>query len=152
MVRVTACITRRTVRRSSSSCAVAINDRKQRISNELMRTGKTTRPASPSRPFRAADHLQSEAEVAAYIEAMLEDGDARAVPVALRTVAEAVGGMAALARKTGLSRETLYRTLSKRGNPRLDTLAAILAAFGLRLTVRTRGGRGTRGRATSAPA
>jgi len=66
---------------------------------------------------------------------MLEDGDARAVPVALRTVAESVGGMTALARKTGLSRETLYRTLSKRGNPRLDTLAAILAAFGLRLTV-----------------
>ena len=117
-----------------------------------MRTGKTTRPAGPSRPFRAADHLRSEAEVAAYIEAMLEDGDARAVPVALRTVAEAVGGMGALARKTGLSRETLYRTLSKRGNPRLDTLAAILAAFGLRLTVRTRGGRGSRGRVTSAPA
>jgi len=109
-------------------------------------------PASPSRPFRAADHLQSEAEVAAYIEAMLEDGDARAVPVALRTVAESVGGMTALARKTGLSRETLYRTLSKRGNPRLDTLAAILAAFGLRLTVRTRSGRAARGRATVAPA
>ena len=73
--------------------------------------------------------------MAAYIEAMLEDGDARAVPVALRTVVDAVGGMAALADKTGLSRETLYRTLSKRGNPRLDTLAVILAAFGLRLTV-----------------
>jgi probable addiction module antidote protein len=117
-----------------------------------MRTGKTTKPVSPSRPFRAADHLQSEAEVAAYIEAMLEDGDARAVPVALRAVAEAVGGMAALARRTGLSRETLYRTLSKRGNPRLDTLATILAAFGLRLTVRTRGGRSARGRAATAPA
>jgi hypothetical protein len=52
---------------------------------------------------------------------MLEDGDARAVPVALRTVVDAVGGMAALADKTGLSRETLYRTLSERGNPRLDT-------------------------------
>jgi putative addiction module killer protein len=61
--------------------------------------------------------------------------DARAVPVALRTVVDAVGGMAALADKTGLSRETLYRTLSERGNPRLDTLAVILAAFGLRLTV-----------------
>jgi probable addiction module antidote protein len=66
---------------------------------------------------------------------MLVDGDARAVPVALRTIVDAVGGMAALAAKTGLSRETLYRTLSKRGNPRLDTLAVILAAFGLRLTV-----------------
>lgn len=68
---------------------------------------------------------------------MLEDGDARAVPVALRTIVDAVGGMAALADKTGLSRETLYRTLSERGNPRLDTLTVILAAFGLRLTVQT---------------
>jgi probable addiction module antidote protein len=70
------------------------------------------------------------------MEEMLMDGDARAVPTALRTVAEAVGGMSALAEKTGLSRETLYRTLSDRGNPRLDTLAAILAAFNLRLSVR----------------
>jgi len=67
---------------------------------------------------------------------MLEDGDARAIPVALRTVAAAVGGMAALAEKTGLSRETLYRTLSANGNPRLDTLTVILAAFGLRMTVK----------------
>jgi probable addiction module antidote protein len=98
-----------------------------------MATGKTTKPASL--PFRAADHLKNQAEIAEYIEAMLADGDARAVPVALRTVAEAVGGMAELAEKTGLSRETLYRTLSERGNPRLDTLATILAAFGLRLSV-----------------
>ncbi len=90
-----------------------------------MRAGKTTKPASPSRPFSAAEHLQSEAEVAAYIEAMLEDGNARAVPIALRTVVDAVGGMTALSEKTGLSRETLYRTLSERGNPRLDTLAVI---------------------------
>lgn len=100
-----------------------------------MRTGKTTKRAASSRPFNAAKHLRNEAEVAAYIEAMLEDGDARAVPVALRTVAEVVGGMTALAEKAGLSRETLYRTLSQRGNPRLDTLAAILTVFGLRLSV-----------------
>jgi probable addiction module antidote protein len=66
---------------------------------------------------------------------MLADGDARAVPIALRTVADALGGMSVLADKTGLSRETLYRTLSEKGNPRLDTLAAILAVFGLRLSV-----------------
>jgi probable addiction module antidote protein len=47
--------------------------------------------------------------------------------------------MSALAERTGLSRETLYRTLSDKGNPRLDTLAAILAAFGLRLSVRPAG-------------
>jgi probable addiction module antidote protein len=76
---------------------------------------------------------------------MLEEGDARVVPIALRTVA--VGGMAVLAEKTGLSRETLYRTLSERGNPRLDTLAALLDVFGLRLSVcpvRARPQRGTR--------
>jgi transcriptional regulator with XRE-family HTH domain len=44
--------------------------------------------------------------------------------------------MSASAEKTGLSRETLYRTLSGKGNPHLDTLAAVLAAFGLRLSVR----------------
>jgi probable addiction module antidote protein len=108
-----------------------------------MRTGKTTKRAAASTPFRAADHLRGDTEIAAYIEAMLADGDARAVPIALRTVAAALGGMSALAEKTGLSRETLYRTLSDRGNPRVDTLAAVLAAFGLRLSVQpTRARRG----------
>lgn len=86
-------------------------------------------------PFRAADYLKSDKDIALYIEAMLEDGEPRAIPIALRTIADALGGMAALADKTGLSRETLYRTLSEKGNPRLDTLRAILAAFGLRLSV-----------------
>ena len=100
-----------------------------------MSTGKTTKPAPASAPFRAADHLRNESDIAIYIEEMLADGDSRAVPVALRTVADALGGLAVLAEKTGLSRETLYRTLSQKGNPRLDTLAAILSAFGLRLSV-----------------
>jgi probable addiction module antidote protein len=64
----------------------------------------------------------------------LSDGDHRALPIALRTAADVLG-MAELARRTGLSRETLYRTLSDKGNPRLDTLGAILGAFGLRLAV-----------------
>ena len=56
--------------------------------------------------------------------------------------------MAALAERAGLSRETLYRTLSDKGNPRLETLTAILAAFGLRLAVApaTREASGTRRR------
>lgn len=141
---VTGCITDRRAKCFSCSCAAATRVHKRRILNEPMRTGKTTKPAAPSRPFKAGEHLRNHGEVAAYIEAMLEDGDARAVPIALRTVVDALGGMTALADKTGLSRETLYRTLSKQGNPRLDTLATILAAFGLRLTVqpaKTRAGR-----------
>ena len=100
-----------------------------------MHPGKSTKPGRRSRPFNGAEHLRSEVEVAAYLKAILEDGDPRTVSIALCTVVDAAGGVAALADKTGLSRETLYRTLSKRGNPRLDTLAVILAVFGLRLTV-----------------
>ncbi|MEZ0472208.1 addiction module antidote protein [Luteimonas salinilitoris] len=100
-----------------------------------MTTGRTTKPVPASKPFRASDYLHDESDIAAYLETVLEDGDARVVPVALRTVAEAMGGMTSLAERTGLSRETLYRTLSDKGNPRLDTLTTILGAFGLRMAV-----------------
>jgi len=101
-----------------------------------MATGKTTKRVFPSSvPFKASDYLKSDRAIAAYIEGMLEDGDVHLVPIALRTVAEALGGKAALAERTGLSRETLYRTLSKNGHPRLYTLTALLHAFGLRLSV-----------------
>lgn len=114
-----------------------------------MPAGTTTKFAA-SAPFRSADFLRSDHEIAIYLEGMLEDGDPRLVPIALRTVAEAVGGMAALATRTGLSRETLYRTLSPKGNPRLDTLDAILDAFGLRLAVAPRAKHPTKRRRTSA--
>lgn len=96
---------------------------------------KAKQPIAASAPFRMSDHLRTDAEIAAYLEAALEDGDGRVITVALRDAAEAVGGMAVLASRTGLSRETLYRTLSAQGNPRLDTLAVLLAAFNLRLSV-----------------
>jgi DNA-binding phage protein len=54
-----------------------------------MATGKTTKAASL--PFRAAAHSKSQDEIAEYLEAMLADSDARAIPVALRTVADAAG-------------------------------------------------------------
>jgi probable addiction module antidote protein len=116
-------------------CVPVQSERRQTTLKKPVNTGKTTKSAAPGVPFRAADYLRSEKDIAAYIEAMLADGEARAVPIALRTVADAMGGMAVLADKTGLSRETLYRTLSEKGNPRLDTLTVILAAFGLRLSV-----------------
>lgn len=95
---------------------------------------KRGRPA-PSRPFRVADHLKTDVERAAYLEALLEDGDSRVIVIGLRELAESAGGMAVISERTGLSRETLYRTLSARGNPRLDTLSALLHAMGLRLSV-----------------
>ena len=114
-----------------------------------MPTGRTTKVAA-SGPFRRGELQRSDYEIAVYLEGMLEDGDPRLVPIALRTVAEAVGGMAALATRTGLSRETLYRTLSPKGNPRLDTLGAILDAFGLRLAVAPKSKRPTKRRRSAA--
>ncbi len=101
------------------------------------KTGSSANRASgtPSRPFRATDHLKTDTERAAYLEAMLDDGDNRVITVALRELAESIGGMSVLAERTGLSRETLYRTLSQRGNPRLETLNTLLLAMGMRLSV-----------------
>jgi antitoxin HigA-1 len=109
-----------------------------------MGTGKATKPASPSALFRAAEHLRNHADVAFYLEEMLADCDARAVPVALRTVTDALGGTRALAEKVGLSRKILYRTLSDSRSPRFEALASILGGFGLRLSVRPAGQRRAR--------
>jgi len=66
----------------------------------------------------------------------LADGD---VMYALRAISDARGGGASVAAATGLSRETLYRTLSRNGNPRLSTLLALLRASGVRLRVECAG-------------
>ena len=100
--------------------------------------GKKIRAATPasvlSRPHLQA-WLQDPKNAAAYIEAALAEGDSGDLLHALRNVAEARGGIAHIAERTGLNREALYRTLSKRGNPQLKSLAAILDAAGLRLSV-----------------
>ena len=98
-----------------------------------MITGKTTKHVPASAPFNASAYLTAE-DIPAFLAEVVHDGDAHALPLALRTAADVLG-MTELARRTGLSRESLYRTLSSKGNPRLDTLTAILAAFDLRLSV-----------------
>lgn len=76
-----------------------------------------------------------DAEYAAeYIQAALEEEDPKVFLMALRNVADAQG-MAQLAKKSNLSRENLYTTLSDRGNPRLSSLYAIIGALGLHLSV-----------------
>jgi probable addiction module antidote protein len=90
-----------------------------------------------SRPFSETlnEILKDPEEAALYLEACLEDGDMELFTAALRDVTNAHGGMSYLSQATHLNRETLYRTLSKDGNPRLDTLHKILAAMGLRIGV-----------------
>ena len=79
---------------------------------------------------------QNPAFAAEYLRAALEDDDEpRMLLIALRRVAEARGGIAKVARAAGVERESLYRALSARGNPRLSTLVAVAKAVGLKLTV-----------------
>jgi probable addiction module antidote protein len=71
-----------------------------------------------------------------YLKAALEDTEEPAVLlIALRRIAEARGGLAKVAKAAGIERESLYRALSAKGNPRLSTLVAVTKAVGLKLTV-----------------
>ena len=76
----------------------------------------------------------ADAEFAAeFLNAASDDDDSATYLTALRKVVEARGGMGLVAERTHLSRETLYRTLSARGNPTLKTLTAVLKATGLKI-------------------
>lgn len=81
------------------------------------------------------ESLRNPDDAAQYLNACLEDEDARVFLLALRDVADAHGGIRALSRNTQLNRENLYRMLSKSGNPSLDSLAAVLNGCGLRLAI-----------------
>ena len=101
-------------------------------------TGRIT-PSRPARSRTHADflreHLADDANVAALLDEALAGGDEGDIMYALRAISEARGGIASVATATGLSRETLYRTLSRSGNPRLSTLLALVRAAGVRLRV-----------------
>lgn len=80
----------------------------------------------------AAEALRSGREMAAYLEAALEDGDPGVITAALGDIARAQG-MTRVARKAGLGRESLYKALSADGNPELATVLRVVEALGLRL-------------------
>jgi probable addiction module antidote protein len=86
------------------------------------------------KPWDAAELLRSPADIAAYLDAYLEDGTPEELLRAVQTIARS-RGMSELARQTGISREALYRALSENGNPTLDTLLRVMKALGVRLAV-----------------
>jgi len=83
------------------------------------------------------ESLQDPEQAACYLTACLEDEDPRVFLLALRDVADAHGGIRTVSRNTKLNRESLYRMLSRSGNPSLDSLASVLQACGLRLAVQS---------------
>lgn len=94
------------------------------------------RKASVSHEEAVVRRLKTEPAFAAeYLKAAMEDEDEpRVLLIALRHLAEAQG-IAKVAKAAGIQRESLYRALSPRGNPRLSTLVAVTKAIGLKLTV-----------------
>lgn len=83
--------------------------------------------------FDVAEHLRTPEEMAAYLEACLEESqDAAFIAKALGDIARAKG-MSQVARDSGLSRESLYKALSGERNPNFDTILKVIRALGLKL-------------------
>ena len=90
--------------------------------------------ATNTKPWDSAEHLETEADMAAYLEACLEEDDAALVAHALGVIARA-RGMTQFAKDTELGRESLYKALSIDGNPSFATVLKFTRALGLKLSV-----------------
>ena len=106
--------------------------------SKISRRAARKRNAAPSLPYQPLllERLKDVSEAAAYLEAVLEDGDQAAIMLALRQIAQAQGGLARIARMAKLTREATYKMLSKSGNPEHRSLSAVLKATGLRIAVK----------------
>ena len=96
-------------------------------------------------PYDVAEHLRTPEEMAAYLEACIEeaDGDAAFIAKALGDIARA-RGMSQVASDAGLSRESLYKALSGERKPTLDTVLRVVRALGLKLRAEARKSKGLR--------
>lgn len=83
-------------------------------------------------PWDPAEHLKTAQDMAAYLEAALDEGDPALVAAALGDIARAKG-MTQVAREAGLGRESLYKALSAAGNPEFGTILKVVDALGLKL-------------------
>lgn len=85
-------------------------------------------------PWDPAEYLTSPEAIAAYLEAVFEEGDPGLVAAALGDVARA-RGMTEVARAAGVTRDALYKALTKDGDPRLSTFLGVAKALGLKIQV-----------------
>ena len=87
-------------------------------------------------PYDTADYLETEADIAAYLNAVLEEDDPHLLVAALGDIARA-RNMSQLAKTVGMSREGLYKALSGTGNPAFSTISKVANALGLRISIDT---------------
>jgi len=81
------------------------------------------------------ESLKDSREAAEYLNAAIEDGDKEVFLLAMRNVIIAHGGMTVVAKKARMNRESLYRMLSKKGNPELKSILNLLQIVGLKISI-----------------
>ncbi len=99
-------------------------------------TATITKSNTPTTPYDVAEHLRNPEEMAAYLEACLDEApeDAAYIAEVLGNIARA-RGMSKIAKDSGLSRESLYKALSGERNPSLATILKVMHALGLRMQI-----------------
>src|SRR5580693_10052102 len=102
-------------------------------------TKKTTK-VPITRPYDSVEYLDSIEAINAYMEEALDTDDPAFIAKALGTIARA-RGMSRIAKKAGLSRESLYKALSTEGNPEFGTVIRVLHALGLKFSIAATDGR-----------
>lgn len=137
---VTGCITPNRV--SASCCCFAVVTSEHKMQTLLERQligrigkGEQTMKSRPNDDAMAELYREDPAFALDVINSILEDGDQAELLIVLRQMAQAFGGVQAVAEQAHLNPTQLYRTLSPKGNPALSSLSAILKAMGLRLAV-----------------
>src|SRR5271166_1445134 len=130
------CISSGVARGLSSCSGAATNDTRIVTSRAPSNWRRKFREDDMTRTSRwdAADTLETKEDIAAYLDAVLEDGDPDLLKAALGDIARAKG-MTEIAQAAGLGRANLYKALSPEGNPEFATVAKVLRALGLRLTI-----------------
>jgi probable addiction module antidote protein len=131
MAPATGSISRDVVKQSFSCSAVAISERDSQKAREGME--RVTDMALKTKPFDAAEVLDTDEAVAEFVAAAFETEDPAFISKALGVVARA-RNMTALAKEIGMSRPALYRALSGESNPEFATIVKVLQALGLRMT------------------
>jgi probable addiction module antidote protein len=86
-----------------------------------------------TKKFDVVSYLKTEEEIEAYLSAFIEDGDYSYIPIALADIARARKAMTPAAKAAGVSRTSLYKSLSKEGQPAFETVAKVAHSLGYKL-------------------
>jgi len=88
-----------------------------------------------TKKFEVLDYLKTEEDITEYLNVVLEEGDYQFLPVALADIARARKAMTKAAKAAGVSRTSLYQSLSENGRPSFETIAKVAHTLGYRITL-----------------